>query len=261
MALPVNETNSAEAAIEFRDVSFGYEPGRSIFTHINFTVRKGDTVCLVGPNGGGKSTLFKLLLGTEKPDSGIIKISGRYTPEEARGAIGFVPQYFRLDDRFPISAEEVVLTGTLTRGWKLFYSAADKRRAARALEDVGMGGGEKTSFATLSGGQRQRVLIARALVSNPEILLLDEPLSNQDPVAREKLFELLRRFRRKLTILMVSHERKVVSDIFDYALCVEHHALHVHNMVATEELSSLELKQVDHSGDVAAGDCPECHLQ
>jgi ABC-type Mn2+/Zn2+ transport system ATPase subunit len=124
-----------------------------------------------------------------------------------------------------------------------------------------MEGTAKTSFATLSGGQRQRILIARALVAEPEILLLDEPLSNQDPVAREKLFELLRRFRRKLTILMVSHERKVVSDIFDYALCVEHHALRVHNMLATAELSSLELKQVDHSGDTAACECPECHLQ
>ncbi len=251
----------APAAIEFKDVSFGYEAGRSVFKHIDFSVAAGDTVCLVGPNGGGKSTLFKLLLGTEKPDSGTIRICGRYSPAEARPLIGFVPQYFRLDDRFPITAGEVVLTGTLKRGWKLFYSAEDRRKAEQALADVGMEGTAKTSFATLSGGQRQRILIARALVAEPEILLLDEPLSNQDPVAREKLFELLRRFRRKLTILMVSHERKVVSDIFDYALCVEHHALRVHNMLATAELSSLELKQVDHSGDTAACECPECHLQ
>ena len=249
-----------ETAIEFRNVNFGYVPGQSIFTNINFRVAQGDAVCLVGPNGGGKSTLFKLLLGEEKPDSGEIFINGK-TPEEACDQIGFVPQYFKLDDRFPVSVIEVVLTGRLNRGWKLFYNAEDRKAAKEALAAVGMEELASAPFPTLSGGQRQRVLIARALAADPGILLLDEPLSNQDPVAREKLFGLLRHFRRKLTILMVTHERQVVSDIFDYALCVEHHALHLHSMVETADLAKLRLKQVDHSGDTDSCECPECHLQ
>ncbi len=253
--------NEKLPAIEFRHVNFGYVPGATIFSDINFRVDRGDTVCLVGPNGGGKSTLFKLLLGQESPDSGVIIIGGDSTPGEAAGRIGFVPQYFKLDDRFPIKVRDVVLTGTLTSRWKLFYGRDDRRIADEALEAVGMSEAAGKSFATLSGGQRQRVLIARALAGKPEILLLDEPLSNQDPVARAKLFELLHRLRGKLTILMVSHERRVVDDVFDYALCVEHHAIRLHSMLENDELAHLSLKEIDHSGDTDARACPECHLQ
>ena len=207
-------------AIEFRHVNFGYTPGATIFSDINFRVDRGDTVCLVGPNGGGKSTLFKLLLGQEAPDSGEILIGGDAAPGEAAGRIGFVPQYFKLDERFPIKVRDVVLTGTLSARWKLFYSHDDRRTADAALEAVGMSEMAGKSFATLSGGQRQRVLIARALACEPELLLLDEPTANIDPGAEERFYALLENLRRRMTVLTVSHDLGFVNREVDSVICV-----------------------------------------
>ncbi len=245
--------------IEVRDMSFHYRAEEVVLAHVNLAIGDGDAVCLVGPNGGGKSTLLKLLLGIYAPVAGSIAIAGK-TPEAARLEIGYVPQYFKLDEHFPISVLEVVLMGRLRPRWSWRYSRQDRVRAARALAEVDLAGWEKRTFPTLSGGLRQRVLIARALAAEPRILLLDEPLSNLDPEAQRHFYGLLKDLRHRLTILMVSHDRELVSDLFDYAVCVDRH-VHVHPVNALSSLRDgamdrLNLKVVDHASDAHA--CEVC---
>ena len=154
--------NATENIIELRDVCFGYEPGRRVLDSVNLTVNRGQSGCIVGPNGGGKSTLLGLLLGLLTPESGEIRIFG-VSPVEARPKVGYMPQFHQLDGAFPVTALEVVLMGRLRRGFCGRYSAEDKRIARAALEEMGIPQVAERSFAALSGGQRQRVLIARAL--------------------------------------------------------------------------------------------------
>ena len=253
----MNSSVAEAPLIVVTDMSFHYRAGEDVLSHVNLNVGHGDAVCLVGPNGGGKSTLLKLLLGMYSPTSGSIRIAGS-VPEAARLNIGYVPQYFKLDEQFPISVLDVVLMGRLRPRWSWRYSRTDRERARRALAEVDLAGWGKRSFSTLSGGLRQRVLIARALAVDPQILLLDEPLSNLDPEAQRHFYGLLKNLRRRLTILMVSHDRELVSDLFDYAVCVERHVrVHPVNALATlrqGEMDRLNLKVVDHASDACACD-------
>ncbi len=240
------------AQIVVRDLNFAYRDGEIVLQDVNLSIAAREAVCLVGPNGGGKSTLFKLLLGFCRPLSGSIEIDGK-SPEEARLSIGYVPQYFKLDEKFPISVLDVVLMGRLLPRWRWRYSRADRQRAREALARVELADCARAGFATLSGGQRQRVLIARALATDPEILLLDEPLSNLDPDAQRHFYELLKTLRRRLTILMVSHDRELVSNLFDYAVCVDRLVrIHPVTDAASEAVAKLNLKLVDHTGDHCA---------
>ncbi len=239
----------SEPLIVFRKVSFGYRPRDLVLEEVDLEIRPEEMVCLVGPNGGGKSTLFKLLLGICEPVSGSVTVGGA-APKAACRRIGYVPQYFKLDEGFPVSVGEVVLMGRLTSRWRWRYSREDRRIAAWALREVELDGMERASFATLSGGQRQRVLIARALATRPEILLLDEPLSSLDPVAQQHFYELLRRLHRQMTVLMVSHDRQLVSELFDYALCVDRR-VRVHPITDLESgiASVINMKWVLHQQD------------
>ena len=129
--------NATENIIELRDVCFGYEPGRRVLDSVNLTVNRGQSGCIVGPNGGGKSTLLGLLLGLLTPESGEIRIFG-VSPVEARPKVGYMPQFHQLDGAFPVTALEVVLMGRLRRGFCGRYSAEDKRIARAALEEMGI---------------------------------------------------------------------------------------------------------------------------
>ena len=151
-----------ENIVEIKDLNFSYESGNPILEKVNLTIRRGQSGCIVGPNGGGKSTLLKLLLGLLQPVSGTVRLFG-LPPVAARRRIGYMPQYHQLDASFPITVAEVALMGRIGGTSVRRFTAADREGAAAALAEMGIAALADRTFASLSGGQRQRVLIARAL--------------------------------------------------------------------------------------------------
>lgn len=214
-------------AVKIDRVHFAYRE-TPILRDITLAIPEGAFVGFVGPNGGGKTTLLNLMMGFIKPQSGTVSIYGT-TPEKARPLIGYVPQVFRYDTAFPISVQEVVLTGRLRNlPWWGHFRNDDKNAAQGALERVGMGRFSKALFAELSGGQAQRVLIARALVSKPKILLLDEPTASVDPKAQSDIYNLLDTFKGNLTICMVTHDLKTALDHVEKVFCVQQEVRELH---------------------------------
>lgn len=211
------------AAIICRNVSFGYSEQEPILKNCSFEVEKGEFVAIIGPNGGGKTTLFKLLMGVFKPWEGDISILGS-DPRKEREAIGYVPQNLRFDRQFPITVRELVLGGRISSlSWFGRYSKEDNERVFVALEKVGLEDFAKKPFGTLSGGQAQRALIARALVQEPKVLLLDEPTANVDIEAEADIYELLDELKGHLTILMVTHDIRAIIHKVKKVLCVQCH--------------------------------------
>jgi zinc transport system ATP-binding protein len=205
--------------IELKHVSFSYD-GFSVLEDVNLTVEEHDFLSIVGPNGGGKTTLLKLILGLLKPASGTVRVFGQ-NPVKARSRIGYMPQYSSLDPLFPVTVMDVVLMGRLGNGKLLgAYKGTDKKAAAEALQELEVYEMKNRPFSALSGGQRQRVLIARALVSNPELLLLDEPTTNIDAVVENELFDLLNQLNKKITIALVTHDLGFVSSYVKRVACV-----------------------------------------
>ena len=218
------------SVISCHDVWFTYD-GPWVLESVNVSVAEHDLVCVIGPNGGGKSTFLKLLLGLLEPDRGRVAVLGT-TPMHARRRIGYMPQHAQLDPQFPVSVLDVVLMGRLADAPVVGpYRRRDREVARAALADVGLADVAARPYAALSGGQRQRVLIARALACEPELLLLDEPTANLDPSVQESLFELLGSLKQRVTILVVSHDVGFVSLFFRTVICIDHGA---HTHVATE---------------------------
>jgi zinc transport system ATP-binding protein len=195
-----------------------------VLSRVYFKIFPLDLVSLIGPNGGGKTTLFRLLLGLLKPNRGTIRIFGQ-SPERARTRMGYVPQYARFDPRFPISVRDVVAMGRLGNLHTGPYRNSDREATVAALEEVGLADLGDRPFADLSGGQRQRVLIARALTAKPELLLLDEPTANVDRTTEARLYELLRTLNERLTILMASHDVGFVTKFVKQCLCVNRNVI------------------------------------
>ncbi len=205
--------------IELEHVSFSYD-GFPVLEDINLTVEEHDFLSIVGPNGGGKTTLLKLILGLLKPVNGTVHVFGK-NPVKARSRIGYMPQYSSLDPLFPVTVMDVVLMGRLGNGKLLgAYKRTDKKAAAEALRELEVYEMKNRPFSALSGGQRQRVLLARALVSDPELLLLDEPTANVDAVIENELFDLLNRLNEKITIALVTHDLGFVSSYVKRVACV-----------------------------------------
>ena len=198
-------------------LSFSYNRQNKVLDNVCFQVGNHEVVTVVGPNGGGKTTLFRLLIGMLKPDSGSIIINGK-TPEQSRGVLGYVPQHAGFDFSFPMTVIDVVLSGLLKPIG--FYSKKNRKQAEKALDDVGLVLVQNNHISELSGGQAQRMLIARALVSNKDILLLDEPTAHMDPEAGQNLNSLLKDLSREKTIITVSHDMDFVSRITERVFCV-----------------------------------------
>ena len=198
--------------------------------HVTFDVRAGDYLGIIGPNGGGKSTLLKAILGLIQPSSGHIELFGQ-KPGKAGNRIGYVPQSAALDRGFPITVNEVVLTGFLEPRPRLLYRypAALRDQAATCLDMVGLSGRRGRLVSELSGGEFQKLLIARALAVAPELMILDEPTASVDANARDQIFELLADLNKKMTILLVTHDLLAISSEVRTLACINgklvHHGL------------------------------------
>jgi zinc transport system ATP-binding protein len=254
---------SEQPAIELHNVSFAYN-GATVLQDVNLVVRQCEAVCIVGPNGGGKTTLLKLIVGLLPPRSGEVRVFGR-PPRAVRLRLGYMPQRVQHDPQFPATVMDIVLMGRLGRpglrglfGWQ---GPDDRRAAVEALEQMGMADLGRRPFASLSGGQRQRVLIARALCCQPDVLLLDEPTANIDTLVEARLFEILREIKRRMTVVVVSHDLGFVSHMVESVVCVNRQVV-VH---PTSQLTSELIREI-YGGDVRMvrhGDvvCQREHVQ
>ncbi len=205
------------AVIEMQNVQFSYD-GEPVLKNVSFSLEPMKFVSVVGPNGGGKTTLLKLILGLVKPTSGKVTVLGK-SPEEARSRIGYMPQDVTLDPKFPIQVIDVVLMGLLDKG-KFRYNKNEIAAAERALDDVHLLEFRNRHISALSGGQKRRVLIARALVCDPDLLLLDEPMASLDLLVERELYRILKELSEKLTVVMVSHDIAFVSTVVEDVVCV-----------------------------------------
>lgn len=206
--------------LTFEEVSFNYSH-QPILENVSFTIQEGEFIAIIGPNGGGKTTLLKLIMGFLKPTTGKISLFGK-PPKQAREKIGWVPQGFDFDRQFPITVLEVVLGGRLKyTSWFGSFGSHEKKEALIALEKVQMDHVKNRAFSDLSLGQAQRVLIARALASAPSLLLLDEPTTNVDRKAEQEIFSCLESLKGTITILMVTHNFNAVEKRVKKILCVQ----------------------------------------
>lgn len=209
--------------IELDHLSFSYH-NTPILIDLSFSIQSGEFIGIIGPNGGGKTTLLKLIMGFLKPVSGKIKVFGQIPSSYSgmHGQLAYVPQSVRLDREFPISVLEVVLSGLLSHlPWYGMFSSKDQQAAREVLDIVGLSSFSDSPFGTLSGGQAQRVLIARALVSRPQLLLLDEPTASVDSRAEADIYALLKDLKGHMTIMMVTHDLSAAIDHVERLLCVQ----------------------------------------
>lgn len=223
-------------AIETRNVWFAYDK-TPILEDVTFTLQQGDFLAILGSNGGGKTTLLKLLLGILKPDKGVIRVLGE-PPHEAKHRVGYVPQTTEVNLTFPISVLETALMGRLSRtriGRR--YSGRDYGRVEEILRKVGMWEYRHTPVGKLSGGQRQRVLIARALATDPEIFFLDEPTASVDQEFEVNLYDLLKELNKQVTIVVITHDIGAVSSYVKSVACVNRRLMfHEEGKITTEML-------------------------
>jgi ABC-type Mn2+/Zn2+ transport system ATPase subunit len=209
--------------IELENVTVRYQELVAL-EDVSLKVAPGEFLALIGPNGSGKTTLVKTILGLVTPAAGAVRLFGK-PPQQLNGEwkrVGYVPQIAQLDPRFPIRVFDVVLMGRYGQlGLIRRPGSGDRKAAWRALEQVGMSDLAQRPIGRLSGGQRQRVLVARALATEPELLLLDEPTTGVDVGTTEGLFNLLEALNRQgMTILVVSHDVGVVAQHVDQVACL-----------------------------------------
>ncbi len=249
--------------VEVKDLHFAYG-GQPVFTGADAVIHDGSFVSIVGPNGGGKTTLLKLILGLLEPDRGQVRLYGR-NPARSRGRVGYMPQHAHVDPQFPVTVMDVALMGRLRKGRLAGpFRAEDRAIALDALQEAEMAPLKDRPFSALSGGQRQRVLIARALACRPDLLLLDEPTASLDPTVQDDLFELLHRLNERMTVVLVSHDISSVSRHVDAILCInqgidEHPAREISGALADlfPGADGLSLVRHDHHHEHLHGTGPE----
>lgn len=237
--------------IELERISAGYG-GPVVLQDVTLDVGAGEFLGLVGPNGGGKSTLLKVILGLLVPDQGRVQVLGA-DPLSARRHVGYVPQHVEFALDFPISVRGVVLMGRLGQSPPLLgYRRSDHTIAANSLREVGLMNLTERPINQLSGGQFQRVLIARALATEPDILLLDEPTANLDPRAERDLFELLKDLNHRMTIVVVTHDIAFVSEYVTRVACLSRelvcHTTEPLTAETIERLYGYPIRFVQHDG-------------
>ena len=236
----------------FKKVSLAYGDNQ-VLSEADFDIEAGDPLCIVGPNGGGKTTLLKLILGLVAPNQGEITVLGT-TPKKARSRIGYMPQSLQYDSKFPITVEEVIAMGQLSPGFSGLGRRTDTKLIREAMDAVGIHHRADEQFSNLSGGHKQRALIARAMISKPAMLLLDEPSANLDLTLEKKLLETLLDFHPSMKIVMVSHDLGFVSRAVKQVLCVNKH-VHTHptesiSAELIEELYGTSPRRILHASDL-----------
>jgi len=246
----IDTASATEAAkpliIELRAVKYAYGDGPNVLDGVDFKVRDGEFLGVIGPNGGGKTTLLKLILGLMRPLSGDVLVIGRHAADlgHDRRLLGYVPQDVAIRKQFPATVLDVCLMGTYASlGLFRWPGKKEKANARQALVDVGLEGLEDRSAGNLSGGQQQRLSIARALVAQPRLLLLDEPTSGLDTGGQSQLFTLLEKLRKQyqLTVVMVSHDVTALAHYADELACLNR-TLHWHDR--SEMISEAVLRKV-----------------
>ncbi|HMK54678.1 MAG TPA: metal ABC transporter ATP-binding protein [Methanobacteriaceae archaeon] len=206
-----------ETAVIIKNLSFYYQQ-KKVLDHVNLQVPHKSFLAIIGPNGGGKSTLFRTILGLIKPQEGEVKVFD-HSPVKARNIMGYLPQHVSFLPDFPINVLDTVLTGRY-HGLLKSYHQEDRDSAFKVLKEVGMDGLEKRQIGGLSGGQLQRVFLARALVRNPKLLLLDEPMASVDPQMQYSFYQLLDQLKKRMTIILVTHDVGAVSEQVDHIACL-----------------------------------------
>ncbi|MCG6930966.1 MAG: ABC transporter ATP-binding protein [Desulfofustis sp.] len=215
--------------VEINDLCFSYS-GKEVLHGIDLVINIGDFVAVVGPNGGGKTTLLKLVIGLLRPTRGSVKLAGgKPGSREGKLKIGYVPQQINHNLNFPATALDVVIMGKHVPDRRFSFGRGDKDRedGLSALAKMGITDLAHRRISALSGGQRQRVLISRALVSRPDLLVLDEPTASIDSRGQSDFYALLKELNEELTILMVSHDLLSISSVAKSVACVNRR-LHYH---------------------------------
>ena len=226
--------------ISLKDVSVGYDDRQKVLDHVNLDILPNDFIGVIGPNGGGKTTLVKTILKA-LPYSGEVQYSPVIGSDGYR-AIGYLPQVSDIDKSFPISVCEVVLSGLQARK-RLFgrYSAADKAKALQLLDLCGIESIARRPIGELSGGQLQRTLLCRALISDPKVLILDEPANFVDNKFEKELYAILRQLNDRMAIIMVSHDLGTITSHVKSIVCVNRHAhRHNSNVITPEQLHNYD---------------------
>jgi zinc transport system ATP-binding protein len=256
--------NATEPVVGIEHVFFTYPPQGSewVLEDVSLAIGPRDFVGIIGPNGGGKTTLLKIILGLLVPQRGSVRVLGR-APAEVRTRIGYVPQHARVDPGVPASVLDVVLTGRLARSsWGFHYPRQHTEAAMAALAQTEMDSMARRTMATLSGGQRQRVLIARALASDAELLLMDEPTAGVDPRVEQSLTDLLHHLNQRLAIVIVSHDVSFVSTHLQRVACLNRrlscHAAHEISREVIAEMYHAPIRAVEHEHECPLSD-PGCH--
>ena len=214
---------SLKSSVSIKDVSFCYNK-TPVLEKVSLNLSEGDFAVFFGPNGGGKTTLIKLILGFLKPTSGSITLFDR-PPEQMRHHVGYVPQKAPFDSLFPLTTLEVILQGALNKtSWWGHLPKIWREKGRHLLDQMGLATYENSRFGELSGGLAQRTLIARALLSAPSLLVLDEPMANVDPQAEEDILTLLLSLKGKTTLLLITHSLESVSSHADHLFCIHRKA-------------------------------------
>lgn len=234
-------------AVELKDVSIKYND-QTVLQDVNLKIEDKDFMAIIGPNGGGKTTLLKIILGVIRPDRGEVIVYDK-DPEHARQFIGYLPQNVSFDHDFPINVYNTVLSGRY-HGMFKGYNAEDKIAVEKALKDMNMLGLKDRQLGKLSGGQLQRVFIARALVREPKLLLMDEPMASIDPEMQNSFYNLLTNLKDKMTIVLVSHDVGMVSSNVDKIACLSR-KLYYHGPVedsadGLEEIYKCPIELITH---------------
>ena len=235
--------------IEFKDVCFNYDNSPTLID-INFSIYSNDFVAIVGPNGGGKSTLLKLILSQLSPSKGSLSVFGDKNYKSLE-KLGYVPQFTTHQHDFPLRLIDMVLQSKLrNNSFFVRYSQADKKRAVEILEMLKIGELKDRFLSELSGGQRQRALIARALIDDPKILILDEPTASVDISVEQDIYDILKNLNKNMTILLVTHDVSFVSKYVNKVFCVNRY-LHTHQLDELTDYNAQEaynksMKMIKH---------------
>lgn len=238
--------NNSKSLLELQNITAGYN-GDPVLKNINLRVQENDFIGMIGPNGGGKTTLVKVMLGLLKPWKG--KVITHIASLETRG-IGYLPQVNQIDKKFPISVKDVVMSGLLRKG-KLIrgFSKEELKQADHLMDEIGISELSKNPIGELSGGQLQRVFLCRSVISSPKLLILDEPNTYVDNQFESELYEKLRIFNEQMAIIIVSHDIGMISAYVKTIACVNSE-LHYHasNIISEEQLQAYNcpIKLITH---------------